>query len=414
MLTYGFTYNSNPDPYSESENIQAVLVTEDGVVLSGDDTSVKSTTSDIPHGALMLRQQTDTVDSQHQALAKRLREAVDPTVIVDVGNQRSISGIVAEFISLVTDGAGHDRTGRQFVNLLGLEDETDAKSQVVGYTEETSQKTAISHNPDYVPRLISGIADVQVLQQARDARMAVLLSGEPGTGKTSLAAAAFGDELITVSCHEGMRREDLVGQWMPVANEPGSFEWKDGPLVTAMLEGRPVLLDDFGWASPEVQAALLPVADHRRTISVMDRPDEPEIVAEKGFSLVITQNPNMGVGIIDPIMSRMAFDIQVPTDLATAEDLGVDPDFLAVAYFLEEDNKTAQQQGSTSWVPSIRTLLDTTRIRTTFGAEFAASAFMAACPIDQAEYRQRVQKMVANQLGQGVIVTDGLSSQAAR
>lgn len=413
MLTYGFTYNDNPDPYSEDNTIQAVLVTEEGVILSGDDTAVKAETTDIPHGALMMRQQTDIVDKKHSQLSTRLSEAVDPTLIVDVGNPRSNTAIVAAFISLVTDGVGTNRTGRQFVNLLGLEKETDARSHTVDYHTETPQGTPISHNPDYVPRRISGIADVQVLQQARNAHMAVLLSGEPGTGKTSLAVAAFGDELITVSCHEGMRREDLVGQWLPVVNEPGSFEWKDGPLVTAMLEGKPLLLDDFGWASPEVQAALLPVADHRRTISVMDRPDQPEITAVKGFNLVITQNPNMGVGIIDPIMSRLAFSIDVPTDLTTAEDLGVDPDFLAVAYFLEEDAAAAQQQGSTGWVPSIRTLLDTTRIRNAFGPEFAASAFMASCPIDQDGYRQRIQVMVQKQLGKGTIVTDGLRSESA-
>lgn len=414
MLAYGFTFNENPDPYAESDNIQAVLVTEDGVLLSGDDTAVTAEESDLPRGALMMRQQADIVDSHHERMTKRLREAVDPTVIVDVGEVRGNAAIVANFISLVTDGEGTDRTGRQFVNLLGLEEETDARSQSVNYREETSENEPQSHNPDYAPRRVSGVLDIQVLQQARDARMAVLLSGEPGTGKTSLAVAAFGGELITVSCHEGMRREDLVGQWMPVPNEPGSFEWKDGPLVTAMLEGKPLLLDDFGWASPEVQAALLPVADHRRTISVMDRPDQPDIKAEPGFCLVLTQNPNMGVGIIDPIMSRMAFDIEVPTDLTTAENLGVDPDFLAVAYYLEEDHAAAQKQGSAGWVPSIRTLLDTTRIRRVFGAEFAASAFMASCPVDQIEYRQRVQLMVKNQLGQGAVVTDGLSSQAAR
>nr|WP_255726958.1 AAA family ATPase [Corynebacterium sp. ACRPE] len=243
--------------------------------------------------------------------------------------------------------------------------------------------------------------------------MPLLLSGEPGTGKTTLAVAAFGEELITISCHEGMRREDLVGQWMPIQDKPGEFEWKDGPLVEAMLTGKPVLVDDFGWASPEVQAALLPVADHRRTISVIDRPEQSDIDAVDGFSLVLTHNPNMGVGIIDPIMDRMAFEVEVPTDLETADKLGVDPTLLQIAYQLEDEAKHAESEGSSGWVPSIRTLLETTRIQQVFGTEFAASAFLAACPIDQLEYRQRLHRMIQAQMGKDARVSDGLRSVAS-
>lgn len=413
MLTYGFIYNDNPNPYVESDGCLAVLVTDTGVVLSGDATSVTTETSEIALGPVMLRQQSDRVDAKHGDLSQRFGEAVHSTRIYQLDDGLTNSGIISEFIEAVSAGQGRRAQAADFVKLVGLEAETQGGRDVADETKRmhAPHSEAAPLNADYMPRCIGGVQDVEVLRRARTAHMPVLLSGAPGTGKTTLASAAFGEELITVSCHEGMRREDLVGQWMPVPDQPGSFEWVDGPLVTAMLEGRPFLVDDIGWAAPEVQASMLPVGDDRRSITVLDRPDQAEIKAVKGFSLVLTQNPDMGVGIIEPLLSRVAFEVHVPTDLATAEALGVDPDFLAVAYRLEQEAETAESQGSSGWVPSIRDLLDATRIQQLFGTEFAASSFLAACPIDQPEYRQRVFSLLKAQLGADSVVSDGLRSE---
>ena len=421
MLTYGFIYNDNPDPYaadgSFANSMQAVLVTEEGRILSGNDTSVSVEESTLPLGPIMLRQQTDTVEDKHRELTRRYNEAVRRPVALTVSDGLSDQAVVTEFVNGVSLGEGRDMTARRFAQLWGLDKETDARHE--GESDNSAQyapqqeEDAAPLNKEYVPRHIGGVVDVNVLRRARKAHMPLLLSGEPGTGKTTLAVAAFGEELITISCHEGMRREDLVGQWMPIQDKPGEFEWKDGPLVEAMLTGKPVLVDDFGWASPEVQAALLPVADHRRTISVIDRPEQSDIDAVDGFSLVLTHNPNMGVGIIDPIMDRMAFEVEVPTDLETADKLGVDPTLLQIAYQLEDEAKQAESEGSSGWVPSIRTLLETTRIQQVFGTEFAASAFLAACPIDQLEYRQRLHRMIQAQMGKDARVSDGLRSVAS-
>ena len=66
MLTYGFIYNDNPNPYVEPDGCLAVLVTDTGVVLSGDATSVTTETSEIALGPVMLRQQSDRVDAKHE------------------------------------------------------------------------------------------------------------------------------------------------------------------------------------------------------------------------------------------------------------------------------------------------------------------------------------------------------------
>jgi nitric oxide reductase NorQ protein len=49
----------------------------------------------------------------------------------------------------------------------------------------------------YRPRVLAGLADVEALRTLRAEGVPSLLSGPPGTGKTSLVEAAFPD-LITV------------------------------------------------------------------------------------------------------------------------------------------------------------------------------------------------------------------------
>lgn len=79
MLTYGFIYNDNPNPYVESDGFLAVLVTDTGVVLTGDATSVNAEESEIALGPVMLRQQSDRVDAKRGDLSQRFGEAVHST-----------------------------------------------------------------------------------------------------------------------------------------------------------------------------------------------------------------------------------------------------------------------------------------------------------------------------------------------
>jgi hypothetical protein len=78
----------------------------------------------------------------------------------------------------------------------------------------------------YRPRVLAGMADVEAL---RAEGVPALLSGPPGTGKTSLVEAAFPD-LITVAGD---------------AEEPdGTYEFIYGPLIRAMQEGRVLFIND--------------------------------------------------------------------------------------------------------------------------------------------------------------------------
>lgn len=124
----------------------------------------------------------------------------------------------------------------------------------------------------YHPRALAQLPDVEALRRLREAKVAVLLYGPPGTGKTSLIEAAFPD-LITVAGDGDTTVGDLIGEYTQDSN--GGYEFVYGPLVTAMQEGRALLLDDATLISPKVLAALYPAMDlpaSRRTRARRSRP----------------------------------------------------------------------------------------------------------------------------------------------
>ncbi len=74
----------------------------------------------------------------------------------------------------------------------------------------------------YRPRVLAGMADVGALRTLRAEGVPALLSGPPGTDKTSLVEAAFPD-LITVAGDGDTTVGDFVGEY---AQRPdGTYEF---------------------------------------------------------------------------------------------------------------------------------------------------------------------------------------------
>ncbi|PSK96150.1 dynein-related subfamily AAA family protein [Murinocardiopsis flavida] len=239
----------------------------------------------------------------------------------------------------------------------------------------------------YHPRTLSGLPDVEALRRLREAGVAALLYGPPGTGKTSLVEAAFPD-LLTVQGDGDTTVADFVGEYTQTPE--GRFHFVHGPLVTAMREGRALLIDDATLIPPTVLAVVYPAMDGRRQIIVKANGGETVDAAE-GFYTVAGHNPGVhGALLSDALSSRFAAQIEVSTDLDLAAQLHIDPKAIRVARNLA----TRQAKGDIGWAPQLRELLSFERIAAVLGTPAAAGNLIGIAPEEDREVVASVVKGV--------------------
>jgi hypothetical protein len=241
----------------------------------------------------------------------------------------------------------------------------------------------------YHPRALAGLPDVEALTRLRAANVPVLLYGPPGTGKTSVLEAAFPD-LITVAGDGDTTVGDLVGEY--TQDEDGGYQFVYGPLVTAMQEGRALLLDDATLISPKVLAALYPAMDGRKQITVKAHKGEV-ITAEDGFYVVAGHNPGVhGAILTDALASRFSVHIHVATDYALARTLKIDAQAVRVARNLA----SLQESGEIGWAPQLRELIAFQKIADALGLDTAFANLIGIAPLED---RDTVADLVRKALG---------------
>jgi midasin len=116
-----------------------------------------------------------------------------------------------------------------------------------------------------------------------------LLVGPTGSAKTSLIrylAYLTGNNFVRMNLDAHTDTSEIIGSYVPVENEEGKFEWKDGLLVSALKKGYWILLDELNLADPEIL---------ERINSLLD---------DEGC-LVITEHEN------EKIMSRREYDAKI-------------------------------------------------------------------------------------------------------
>src|ERR1700752_3998272 len=124
---------------------------------------------------------------------------------------------------------------------------------------------------------------------ARDLPMNPRLLGKPGVGTTTLAYAAakrLGREVYIMQATVDTRPEDLLVT--PVIEGQARLRYVASPLVTAMLRGGVVILDEGNRMSEKSWASLAPLLDNRRYVESIVA--GVKIKAHPLFRLVATMN----------------------------------------------------------------------------------------------------------------------------
>ncbi|HLS81339.1 MAG TPA: CbbQ/NirQ/NorQ/GpvN family protein [Steroidobacter sp.] len=139
------------------------------------------------------------------------------------------------------------------------------------------------------PYYVTSGEETRIFEQCYARRLAVMLKGPTGCGKTRFVeymAWKLGRPLITISCHDDLTANDLVGRFL--IRHDGTY-WQDGPLTRAVRSGALCYLDEVVEARQDTIVVLHSLTDHRRTLHI-DKTGET-VQAPPEFQLVISYNP---------------------------------------------------------------------------------------------------------------------------
>ncbi|OBA25050.1 P-loop containing nucleoside triphosphate hydrolase protein, partial [Hanseniaspora valbyensis NRRL Y-1626] len=146
-----------------------------------------------------------------------------------------------------------------------------------------------------------------------------LITGPSGVGKTHIIQSlhkrlsqnpSSSSSIISIHLGEQTDAKLLLGTYTS-GSKPGTFEWKNGVLTTAIKEGKLVIVEDINKAPTEVLSVLLSLLENR-CITIPSRGET--VYCANGFQMIatITTSRENSNNYKDLIGFRLWNEVQIP------------------------------------------------------------------------------------------------------